>query len=111
LKVFARSRAKLSFATLAVSKMNSNSPIIMLSGMGADARVFESQIESIPQMMVPAWIDPLPIESLASYAARLADKINPGEACFVGGASFGGFVALEMIRHLGNGVRPQKSRK
>jgi pimeloyl-ACP methyl ester carboxylesterase len=72
----------------------------MLSGMGADARVFEKQIEAIPEIVVPAWIDPLPRESLASYAERLANKINPGRACFVGGASFGGFVALEMIRHL-----------
>ena len=72
----------------------------MFSGMGADARVFRRQLESIPQMVVAEWMDPLPGESLASYAARLAEKINPGEPCFVGGASFGGFVALEMINHL-----------
>jgi len=80
--------------------MSSESPLIMLSGMGADARVFESQIDSIPQMVVPEWIDALPRESLASYAERLAQVVDPGQPCFIGGASFGGFVALEMSRHL-----------
>ena len=80
--------------------MNKKPPIIMLSGMGADARVFAKQIKAIPQIVVPAWINPLPKESLSSYAKRLAIEINPGRPCFVGGASFGGFVALEMIRHL-----------
>lgn len=68
--------------------------------MGADARVFAKQIEAIPQIVVPVWIDPLPKESLSSYAKRLAIEINPDRPCFVGGASFGGFVAVEMIRHL-----------
>jgi pimeloyl-ACP methyl ester carboxylesterase len=80
--------------------MNKNPPIILLSGMGADARVFAKQIEAIPQIVVPPWIAPLPRESLSSYAERLASTINPGEPCFIGGASFGGFVALEMIRHM-----------
>lgn len=80
--------------------MDKKPPIIMLSGMGADARVFAKQIEAIPQIVVPTWIDPLPKESLPSYAERFANTINPGQPCFIGGASFGGFVALEMIRHL-----------
>jgi pimeloyl-ACP methyl ester carboxylesterase len=80
--------------------MNKTPPIILLSGMGADARVFSKQIEAIPQIVVPAWIDPVPREPLSSYAERLASTINPGEPCFIGGASFGGFVALEMLRHL-----------
>lgn len=80
--------------------MNAKPPIILLSGMGADARVFAKQIEALPQIVVPAWIAPLPKESLSSYAERLAHEINPGRPCFVGGASFGGFVALEMIRNL-----------
>ncbi len=75
-------------------------PIIMLSGMGADARVFEKQLHEIPRLSVPEWIAPLSGESLAQYAGRFAAKIDPGESCFIGGASFGGFVALEMARHL-----------
>jgi pimeloyl-ACP methyl ester carboxylesterase len=80
--------------------VNTETPIILMSGMGADARVFAQQIMAIPQITVPAWIDPLPEESLASYAERLAKAIDPGRPCFLGGASFGGFVALEMLQHL-----------
>ena len=80
--------------------MNSKPPLILLSGMGADSRVFDKQIEAIPNLIVPKWIDPVGHESLSSYAARLAEVIDPREPCFIGGASFGGFVALEMIPHL-----------
>lgn len=81
-------------------KKNNTSPLILLSGMGADARVFEKQIDAIPYLIVPKWIAPVTHESLASYAERLAEKVNPRKPCFIGGASFGGFVALEMIPHL-----------
>lgn len=80
--------------------MNADTPIILMSGMGADARVFAKQIEALPQITVPVWIDPLPKESLASYSKRLAEAIDPGRPCYIGGASFGGFIALEMIQHL-----------
>lgn len=77
-----------------------NPRIILLSGMGADARVFAKQKEAIPEIEIPEWIEPIDNESLASYAERFAAIINPAEPCIIGGASFGGFVALEMIRHL-----------
>lgn len=80
--------------------MNTDTPILLMSGMGADARVFAKQIEALPQIVVPAWIDPFPKESLAKYAKRLAEAIDPGRPCYIGGASFGGFIALEMIQHL-----------
>ncbi len=74
--------------------------LIMLSGMGADERVFAGQASAIPELVVAPWIAPAPRESLPSYAHRLAKRIDPGKPCFIGGASFGGFVALEMIQHL-----------
>ena len=80
--------------------MKTESPIILLSGMGADARVFAKQMEALQTLSVPAWITPLPRESLSAYAARLAAEIDPGVPCFIGDASFGGFVALEMLSHL-----------
>ena len=80
--------------------MNSEIPLILFSGMGADARVFAGQKKVFPNLSVPTWIEPMPDESLASYASRWATLINLGKPCFVGGASFGGFVALEMVRHL-----------
>jgi len=75
-------------------------PIILLSGMGADERVFTPQLEAFGNLQVPRWIEPEPNESLAQYAERFARKIDPGGPCFIGGASFGGFVAIEMARHL-----------
>ncbi len=80
--------------------MNQPLPLILLSGMGADSRLFSHQIEEIPELITPAWIPPLPRESLPAYAVRLANSIDPGRPCVVGGASFGGIVALEMAVHL-----------
>jgi pimeloyl-ACP methyl ester carboxylesterase len=68
--------------------------------MGADERVFRPQLDACPQLVVPNWIDPLPRESLSGYARRLAADVDPGCPCVIGGASFGGFVALEAARHL-----------
>jgi pimeloyl-ACP methyl ester carboxylesterase len=75
-------------------------PIIMLSGMAADERLFESQLSAFPNLRVQRWIDPRPGESLQQYAARLALLVNPGCPCILGGASFGGVVALEMAQHV-----------
>jgi pimeloyl-ACP methyl ester carboxylesterase len=68
--------------------------------MGADERVFAPQARALPDLTVPRWIAPLSDESLAQYAQRLAERIDPARPCFVGGASFGGMVALEVARHL-----------
>ena len=40
-------------------------PLILLSGMGADERVFQRQREAFPDLVVPKWITPDPQESLA----------------------------------------------
>jgi pimeloyl-ACP methyl ester carboxylesterase len=77
-----------------------DAPLILLSGMGADERVFAAQLEAFPNLTVPTWIPPVGDESLAQYARRFAARVDPSRPCFVGGASFGGFVALEMARHL-----------
>jgi len=68
--------------------------------MGGDARMFEPQLAALPGATVPAWIQPEPSEGLPSFAARMAKVVDPGGPCFVGGASFGGMVAVEMARHL-----------
>jgi pimeloyl-ACP methyl ester carboxylesterase len=75
-------------------------PLILLAGMGADERVFTPQFEAFPNLIVPRWIAPIPNETLRDYAARFARQIDPGVPCYIGGASFGGFVAIEMARHL-----------
>ena len=80
--------------------MSDNIPIFLLPGMAADERLFGAQLAEFHDLQVPAWIEPLPKESLQAYAIRLAQAINPGCPCLVGGASFGGIVALEMTAHL-----------
>jgi pimeloyl-ACP methyl ester carboxylesterase len=70
--------------------------LILIPGMGADERVFRAQQASFANLRIPAWIKPLPSETLICYARRFAKAIDPGQACFIGGASFGGILALEM---------------
>jgi pimeloyl-ACP methyl ester carboxylesterase len=80
--------------------MGEDMPLILLPGMAADERLFAPQRAAFPRLVVAAWIAPLPQEPLRSYATRLARRIDPGQPCVVGGASFGGIVALEMADHL-----------
>ena len=72
----------------------------MLSGMAADERLCGPQLARFPQLPVPPWIKPLPGETIRGYAARVAQVVDPGEPCLVGGASFGGIVAMDMATHL-----------
>jgi len=75
-------------------------PLILLPGMGADRRLFGDQIAALDKVVVPDWIAPEPRDTLVSYAARMARGVDPGVPCCVGGASFGGMVALEMAPYL-----------
>jgi hypothetical protein len=70
--------------------MSSQLAMILLSGMGADDRLFRAQKEAFPDVITPAWIHPAKRESLPAYARRLAAKIDPGGPCLVGGCSLGG---------------------
>lgn len=67
--------------------------------MGADARMFSPLAERLPEfdIRVPPWIPPGPCESLPTYARRLANTIDSADSCIIGGTSFGGMVALEML--------------
>jgi thioesterase domain-containing protein len=75
-------------------------PLILFSGMGADDSVFLRQKVAFPNLIVPDWLPPFKTDDLSSYCARLANFIGPDGPVIVGGASFGGIVALEMTRHL-----------
>jgi pimeloyl-ACP methyl ester carboxylesterase len=70
------------------------SGMLLLPGMGADARLFDAQ-ESSLRFTVPPWPDPMPTDTLQSYAARFASVLRDPPS-IVGGASFGGMVALEL---------------
>lgn len=75
-------------------------PLILFSGMGADASVFLPQTLAFPNLTVPDWLPPNDGDDLASYCSRMAASLASAQPCIVGGASFGGIVALEMTRHL-----------
>lgn len=74
--------------------------MIFFSGMGANESIFLPQQTCFPSLIVVPWQVPEKGESLVSYCARLAKDIDPGCPCIVGGASFGGIVALEIASQL-----------
>lgn len=74
-------------------------PLILLPGLGVDARMYREQKKVFPQLIVPNWIEPRSHEPIAQYAQRFMDHTDPGVPFYLGGASFGGIVAGEMARH------------
>lgn len=76
--------------------------VLLLAGLGADARLFEPQRQAWPALETPAWIMPTHDETLPGYAKRLVSHLELGttDRLILGGASFGGMVALEMARHV-----------
>ena len=80
--------------------MGERPPLILFSGMGADERVFAPQVEALGNVIVPKWLPPRPDETLCAYGQRLAEAVDPGRPFFIGGASFGGMVAIEAARRL-----------
>jgi pimeloyl-ACP methyl ester carboxylesterase len=79
--------------------------IILLPGLGADYRLLDAQRSLEADVEVPAWIPPQPDDTLASYAKRLANTIDPARPFYLGGVSFGGMLATEMVHHLRPRVR------
>jgi len=77
--------------------------LLLLPGLGADARQFEPQRVAFPNLIAPSWIRPHSNETLPDYAGRMAETAPRGERLVLGGSSFGGMVAWEMARH----VRPK----
>jgi pimeloyl-ACP methyl ester carboxylesterase len=75
--------------------------LLLLPGVGADRRLFDEQHSCAADLHVIEWIDPAaPDEPLADYARRLAANLDTSRPFIIGGASFGGMVALELARHL-----------
>ena len=75
-------------------------PLILFSGLGADASIFQPQLNAFPELIVPEWSPLRDQEGFQSYCKRLAEQIDPGCPCVIGGASFGGMVAMEVAQHL-----------
>lgn len=75
-------------------------PLILFSGLAAGPEVFEQQLRTFPQLLVPAWPKPEAGDTLESYCRRLADDLRPHGPAVLGGASFGGVIALHVAKHL-----------
>ncbi len=73
--------------------------LYVFSGLGADERAFP--LFDFPGHVVTfiKWMQPLPGESLTSYAGRLALQIRQPEPVLIG-LSFGGIVAQEVSRFI-----------
>jgi pimeloyl-ACP methyl ester carboxylesterase len=75
-----------------------NKHLYLLSGMGADERIFR-------YLSFPAdytvhyldWLPPIPDETFPEYAARMAARIEHEHVTLVG-VSFGGMLSLEIAR-------------
>ncbi|QHL86700.1 alpha/beta fold hydrolase [Nibribacter ruber] len=79
--------------------MQDLSPVYLLSGLGADERLFHNLKLRHPAPVVIQWIRPEKQESLRNYAQRLLAQITPSEKPpILIGLSFGGMVAQEMAK-------------
>ena len=71
--------------------------LFLLSGLGADKRVFDFLDLSDYSIHHVNWIIPLPKESMAEYATRLLPQITSDKPVLIG-VSFGGMIALEIAK-------------
>jgi pimeloyl-ACP methyl ester carboxylesterase len=76
-----------------------------MPGLGADYRLLDAQRSLEADVEVPPWIAPESAESLHDYALRLAGTIDTGRPFYLGGVSFGGMLAAEMVPPLRPHVR------
>ncbi|MFK7741553.1 MAG: alpha/beta fold hydrolase [Planctomycetota bacterium] len=79
--------------------------LVLLPGLGADARLFADLRRRGVSFDTPAWLAPKPGESLRGWVARWVrerpdDFGQAGRPRVLGGMSFGGQVALEAARLL-----------
>ena len=73
--------------------------VYFISGLAADRRVFRNiRLPEGYETVYLDWIKQIPDESLESYAARLAKKINTTEKFALVGLSMGGMIASEIAK-------------
>lgn len=82
--------------------MYSGQPIrlVLFSGLASNADVFIRQKLAFPQLEVPQWLLPEKTDTLDSYARRLAEFLASDQPIVLGGASFGGIIALHAAQYL-----------
>jgi pimeloyl-ACP methyl ester carboxylesterase len=82
--------------------MSDGEPIrlVLYSGLAANAKVFVHQKYAFPQLEVPNWPVPNNLDTLDSYCQRLAESLPTDRPIIIGGASFGGIIALHVAEFL-----------
>jgi pimeloyl-ACP methyl ester carboxylesterase len=71
--------------------------LYLLSGLGADRRVFNFLDLHGFELIYIDWIKPLGDEKIETYARRLLDQIKSTRPTLIG-ASFGGIIAIEIAK-------------
>lgn len=91
-----------------------NAQILMLPGLASDHRLFSAQRTEYPGMIVPEWPDisgkskatDLPKEFVNNWLLGEKPLLDIEQPYFLGGASTGGIIALEMAFELANTEHP-----
>lgn len=73
--------------------------IYILSGLGTDERVFVNIDLSEFNPTFIRWIDPVPGETIESYASRIKEQIKDPNPILIG-LSFGGMMAVEVSKQI-----------
>ena len=73
--------------------------LVLLSGLGADGRLFREIDCPGVELVTPPHLEPFEGEALSAYARRVAERWGLAPEDAVGGASFGGMVAAEIESH------------
>ena len=74
--------------------------IYLIPGLGADGRMYQSQIRLFSNATILEHLVPLTGESISEYAQRLAIKVNASKPFILIGTSLGGIIAQEMCRYI-----------
>jgi pimeloyl-ACP methyl ester carboxylesterase len=80
------------------TRNSSTPPLYLLPGMDRGYPVYTRLAPLLPQAILLDYIAPEPEETLVEYALRMALPLDGN--CYVGGASLGGIIAIEMARML-----------
>lgn len=78
--------------------------IYLIPGLGADKRMYQSQLRVLPGAQVLEHLPPFKGQTLAQYAQRLAPAIDTSQPFTLIGTSLGGMLAQELAQY----VKPQK---
>jgi pimeloyl-ACP methyl ester carboxylesterase len=74
-------------------------PIYLISGLGADERIFQNLDFGHYEPKHIKWIAPKLDESLQAYAIRLSEQIKTAQPILLG-VSFGGMLAIEIAKYI-----------